>query len=329
MIRKRTTLGPILALSLLLVLLMLFQPLNTRAFQANPHPVSSYEAALEGVQAIQAKEAANDALNPLCHTQLMGHGQPSERVIVFLHGFTNCPQQFTELGKQFHQLGYTVLIPRIPGHGLQDRQAPQLATVTAEELITFTDETINLAQGLGKEVVVVGISAGGVLAGWAAQQRADVTQAVLIAPVFGHPALPSNVMRPATALVNRFPNLYIWWDARLKAELPGPAYAYPGFASRALGKFLHLGLVVQAMARETAAQTPSILVITNPKDPAVNNTITQGLVDLWRAQGTTRVVSYEFLPNPQLLHDLVDPNQIGQQVDYVYPILIEQIHSQP
>lgn len=307
----------------------LFQPLDTRAFQAAPRAVGSYEAALEGIQAIQAAEIADPSLTPLCHSNLMTHGQQTERVIILLHGFTNCPKQFEALGREFYQLGYNVFIPRIPGHGLQDRLAPQLATLTAEELVAFTDNVVNLSQGLGKEVTVAGISAGGVLAAWAAQQRPDVAQAVLIAPVFGHPALPGGVMRPATALVNRLPNLYIWWDDRLKAELPGPEYAYPGFASRALGQFLRLGLIVQAMAQQAAAQSPSILVITNPTDPAVNNRITQSLVETWRAQGTAKIESYEFSPDPHLLHDLVDPNQIGQRTDYVYPILVEQIHSRP
>ena len=42
----------------------------------------------------------------------------SEKVCLFLHGFTAVSEQFAIIGKAFYQAGYQVLIPLLPGHGV-------------------------------------------------------------------------------------------------------------------------------------------------------------------------------------------------------------------
>ena len=44
---------------------------------------------------------------------------------------------------------------------------------------------VDIAAGLGDQVTIAGLSAGGVVAAWAAQHRRDVHRAVLIAPSLG------------------------------------------------------------------------------------------------------------------------------------------------
>jgi hypothetical protein len=68
-----------------------------------------------------------------------------------------------------------------------------------------------------------------------------------------------------------------------------------------------------------------VLVITNAADPAVENSITRKLVDRWQARGFDRVETYEFDAKYQLIHDVIDPQQQGQQTDLVYPILLDLI----
>jgi len=43
---------------------------------------------------------------------------------------------------------------------------------------------VDIAQRLGEQVVMLGISAGGVATAWAAQNRSDIDLAVIISPVF-------------------------------------------------------------------------------------------------------------------------------------------------
>ncbi|NJP05385.1 MAG: alpha/beta hydrolase [Chloroflexaceae bacterium] len=49
----------------------------------------------------------------------------------------------------------------------------------------YASESVDIARGLGRHVTIAGISVGGTIAGWAAQFRADVDCAVLIAPALG------------------------------------------------------------------------------------------------------------------------------------------------
>ena len=124
-------------------------------------------------------------MNPVCQLKLITHDRKVERAIILVHGYTNCPQQFNTLGQQFYDLGYNVLIAPLPHHGLADRMIEEHGLLTAEELAAYADETVDLAQGLGDQVVMMGISAGGVTTAWAAQHRSDIDLAVIISPAFG------------------------------------------------------------------------------------------------------------------------------------------------
>ena len=73
------------------------------------------------------------------------------------------------------------------------RSRQEQSKLTAEDMAALTQETVDIAQGLGKKVTVAGLSAGGVMAAWAAQFRADVDLAVVMGPAFGLPFVPSWV----------------------------------------------------------------------------------------------------------------------------------------
>ena len=122
--------------------------------------ITDYSTAVTRIEAMQAQDTPD--VNPVCRSKFMTHGRKVEQAIVFLHGFTNCPEQFDDLGLIFYKLGYNVLIPRMPHHGLQDRMTSDQARLTAEELVVFANEAVDIAHGLGDHVTLVGFSAGGI-----------------------------------------------------------------------------------------------------------------------------------------------------------------------
>ncbi len=314
--------SPIAVALLLLVGLMLMRPIRIQS-SSNSNPVNSYSAAVKRIELLKAQDTQD--VNPVCHTQFMSHDKRVERTIVFSHGFTNCPQQFREIGMIFYNLGYNVLIPRMPHHGLTDRMTQDQAQLTAEDLIVFADEMINIAQGLGDHVTIVGFSAGGSLTGWLAQNRGDTDRVVLISPVFGLNAVPTALTKPATNLVLILPNFFLWWDSELKTDLPGPEHAYPRFSSHALGEILRLGLAIQADTRQSKPASQSILVVINANDTSVNNKVTAEVVQNWRKNGVKNLQTYEFEADLQLNHDLIDPKQVDQRINIVYPVLVDLI----
>ncbi len=313
--------GVILAV-ILVVVLALFLPWNIAGLSLEPHPAQNYAEAVERIETLQAGESN---LNPVCRTQFMTHGKKTERVIIFVHGYTNCPQQFTELGKRFYALGYNVLIAPEPHHGLADRMTDEQARLTAEELAAYSSQVVDIAQGLGDYVVMAGISQGGVITAWAAQNRSDVDLAVLISPGFGFKQIPTPL---TTAIGNFFllaPVSYEWWDPQLM-ENAGPSYAYPRYTRRVLGQLIRLGAAVQVEAQQSAPAAHAILVVTNANDTSVNNELTAQIVQEWQAHGAN-LSTYEFRTEMGLPHDLIDPNQENGNVELVYPSLIELINK--
>ncbi len=288
----------------------------TKSLQSKPRPAASYAEATDRIAALQARDT--EAIDPVSRTAFLGHGQRVERAIVFFHGYTSSPAQFRSLGEAFFDLGCNVLIPRLPHHGMADRLTTDQTLLTAEELVAAADEALDIAQGLGEQATVAGLSMGGVMAGWAAQERADVARAILIAPCLGLHGVPAVLARPLTHVVLRMPNFWVQRGATLK----GPGHGYPRFASHAMGQILRLSAAVRARAKRAAPATRSIVAVSNANDLTVDNRTTARLVALWRDHGAA-VATYEFPADLLLPHDLIDPAQPVQKIDLVYPVLIE------
>ncbi len=291
----------------------------TRHLPSRPRPAGGYDEAVARIAALQAKDTAEIA--PISRLRFMAHGQRAARAVVFFHGYTSSPAQFQRLGEACFALGDNVLIPRVPHHGLADRMTPDQALLTAEELVALADEAVDIAQGLGERVAVAGLSMGGVMAGWAAQERADVERAVLIAPAFGLGPLPAFLTRPATHLALRLPNIYHWWDPWLKDKAPGPVYTYPRVSTHALAQVLRLSAAVRAQARRAPPAARAIALVTNANDDKADNGSARRLAAVWRAHGVS-VREHEFPADLLLPHNTIDPNEAGQKVDIVYPVLI-------
>lgn len=290
---------------------------------SHAQPAYDYAAAVQRLQMLEA--ARSSGMNPVCRVQLMTHGEKRERAIVLVHGYTSCPQQFHALGERLFDLGYNVLIAPLPHHGLSDRLTLELGELTAEELSSYADEMVDIAHGLGDKVDMVGISGGGVITAWTAQNRADLNLAVVVSPAFGFKQIPSPLTAAAMNLFSVLPESYQWWDWALQAEIE-PSYAYPRYSTHALAQIARLGFSVDWSAGQARPQARRILVVTNGNEQSVNNELTGAVVARWREHGGD-VATYEFSPTLQLPHDLIDPNQPEQKIDVVYPTLIELIEK--
>jgi pimeloyl-ACP methyl ester carboxylesterase len=218
------------------------------SLQSHANPTTDYAAAVSRFQKMQENEGPE--LNPVCGSILLTHGQRTERAVVFFHGYTNCPQQFRELGQIFYDMGYNVLIPRLPRHGMADRKVENLSPLKAEELRDCADTSVEIMCGLGRKVYVAGLSAGGTLAAWIAQNRSEVTRAILIAPALGLTRREGTRLQKGMALLlPLLPDIRTDW---FSTDPHAPDHAYPGFSSRALGQLLRLSVATFAGAFDRA-----------------------------------------------------------------------------
>ncbi len=322
--KKRVLLGAVIVLGIIVLCaaVVLFRPMSIGGLTSQPDPATDYGGAVERIEALQAQEASLP-LNPVCQLEFLTHGQKTEQAIAFVHGYTNCPQQFSELGQHFYDLGYNVLIVPAPHHGLVDRMTTDQARLTAEELAAYADDVVDIAQGLGEHVTLAGISMGGITTAWAAQHRSDLDLAVMISPAFGFQMIPRSITAPAVNAFLALPNFYMWADSELKEE-NGPDHTYPRRSTRALAQTLRFAQAVQSQSTEAAPAARSMLVIINANDPSVDNGLTAEMVDLWGEWGVD-VATYEFAADLELKHDLISPWQGTQAV--VYPVLVDLVRG--
>ena len=294
---------------------------------SHPQPITSYEEAVARVKSMQVEDN-NDLARDVCITKLLDHGMQTEHVIVLLHGFTTCPEQFHELGKQYFQAGYNVLIPRMPYHGLSDRLTNALINLTAENLASFGDRILDIAHGLGKKVTLMGISGSGTLICWLAQHRSDLDFAVAIAPLFGLAFIPSAFTKLIERLALSLPNFYLWWDPRTKAKNPYSIYyAYPGYPSRALVEILRLAMITQVQAEISPPRADKIVVVINESEPAVSNAEIQKLLRSWKKHGNINVSEYRFEKDMKLPHDIITPGTPNLPIEIIHPRLISAIRD--
>jgi alpha-beta hydrolase superfamily lysophospholipase len=291
---------------------------------SHPNPAASYAEALERLAVLQARDGAQ--VHARAHTLLFTHGAATRRVVVWFHGYTDSPNQFARLAQLCFERGWNVLVPRMPHHGLSDPLTPDTALLTAEMLARSADEALDIAAGLGQQVVVGGLSMGGVIAGWLAQQRREVALAVLLAPAFGAYVIPAPLTRLVGEVYARLPNTFQWWDPRVKEGIKQPEISYPRYAMRGVAAFIRLGYAMQDLAHHTPATAKRICVITTETDTAINQAMVEHVVKLWQAQGVP-VQTHRFPAALGLDHNFVDPGHPRQRVDIPYPVILSALEQ--
>lgn len=284
----------------------------------------SYADAVAGIAALQQRDDA--AIHPASVTRFLTHGERTPRAVLYLHGYTDSTQQFAPLGEQLYQRGYNVLAPRLPHHGYRDRLTDAHANLTAREVLDWANQLADLARGLGERLSVIGLSLGGVLTTWLAQHRADLDQAIIVAPAYGASFIPAGLTPHVARLALVLPNLFIWWDPRTR-EKQGHTYTYPRFATRPLAHVFQLSAGLIAEARRTPPRAGSTWMVTNANDSAVNNALCRAMVAAWQAHHTGRVHAHEIPRHHGIPHDCIDPNEEGAQPALVFPLLINLVEK--
>jgi carboxylesterase len=300
-------------------------PVNTNGLTSKANPVGNYDTACKKLAEWKSKEDGFQ-LHDVCRTKLMTHGYRVENVIIILHGYTTCPEQFAELGKRFFDLGFNVFIPCLDYHGREDRLTDVIQDLTAERMVSFGDQMLDIATGLGEKVTVLGISGGGTITAWLAQNRSDVYCAVPLAAFIRVGFLPAFLTTPFIRIFSTLPHFFIWWDPRTKANNPYSIfYAYPRYSLRNFAQIMRLGLAVKRQSQIRPPAAGHIMMIINDFDPGVSNTELNSLYEVWKSQKGEKVTSYHFDKEMKMLHDIITPGTPGIPIEDVYSRIIQQV----
>ena len=282
-----------------------------------PAPVATPPDYEDAVARVARRQAADDSVVVAGgRSLLLTHGKRTPRVFVLLHGFTDLPEQFAGVGQHLFAEGDNVYIPRLPRHG--ERRAPMraLGRISAEELAHFGDSCVTIARGLGDSIIVVGLSAGGVVAASVAQSRAEVRRAVLIAPAFAAGVLPNDEGRGLVVLASKLPEI-----TRTNAPTDSTRSDYvQGITTHGLAQVLRLGQLVREASGDRPPGGREMYFLLNEADHTVSEPAALDVAQHWVAHGA-RVAVYRFPATLRLPHNVMEVDSRGGNVALVFPVV--------
>ncbi len=96
--------------------------------------------------------------------------------VLCCHGFTGTTQSMRYLGEQLHGAGFTVIGPRLKGHGISPAA---MAKTTAQDWIDSVDEALAELRKHCTQIFMTGLSMGGTLTLYTAAKHADVIRGAI------------------------------------------------------------------------------------------------------------------------------------------------------
>jgi len=322
--RKRAAVWTFAIAAGALMLWIASAPIPAAPVSGPASPARDHEEALARFNRTRA--GTDSSIRIDCLPRLFSHGHKTERAVVLLHGFTNCPKQFDSLAVLLYERGFNVYLPRVPRHGHSDRMTTVLAELTAEEMSACAESALDLAHGLGDRATVVGLSSTAVATAWLAARRSDLDEAVLIAPSLGPRGVSLFWTRRLTSALLSVPDFFAWWDPRLKERLPGPTQCYPRFSSHALAQIYRLGHHVLEAARLAKPAARRVTIVSSASDKVVSKEAIHELIRRWRSRGA-EIREYEFPESLAVSHDMIDPEQPYQKIAITYPVLLRLVEE--
>lgn len=137
-------------------------------------------------QELAAAEAQVPDLRPGCEKRIVWAGEgaaQTEFSVVYIHGFSATGEELRPLPDLVADgLDANLFFTRLTGHG-QDGDAMGRATLSAWQ--ADVSEAIDVAQTIGRNVVIIGCSTGCTLATLALAQGAQVKAVIHVSPNFG------------------------------------------------------------------------------------------------------------------------------------------------
>jgi hypothetical protein len=202
--------------------------------------------------------------------------------------------------------------------------------MTAEELLVYASQAVDIANGLGRRVLVSGISGGGTIACWLAQNCSEVDIAMPIAAMLGMSFVPAALTKPFTKLLSAIPDYYMWWDPRYKADTPFSIdYAYPGYSTHAMSEVLRLGVGVRKQAKKAPPAASRIVMVLNEAEPGINNSELNNMIQDWKKhENGATYRTYTFEPELKLPHDIITPGTPDLDSEEIYTRLINLIQEE-
>jgi len=308
------------------VALLSFTRLTDPDLGSRPRPLGTFDEAERRIRTILRAEARQDLIPEGRSIALLTDARTETAVVIF-HGYTSVPKQFQLIAEAYRAHGFNVWVPRLPRHGQTNRMTNGFSKLTGRELRRFADESIDIAAGLGRRVIVVGFSGGGTLAAWSGAERVEVSQTVLISPLLHPLGYPEWAIRPLVRALRFLPfDVYRWWEpAEKDSHVSG--YNYPRFSYKGIAALLSLAHWTEDRAAlgSYPAQA-SVVLVRNDGDQRLDSAYNERFVRRVAAPENVRVVRIP--ASAGLRHNLVSPepgSEIYAHITEAYAYLADAL----
>ena len=122
--------------------------------------------------------------------------------VLLIHGLTGTPLEMRPLTKYLKHLGYRVEVPMLVGHGGGHEE---LLATTWQDWLNGVRQTLNILTAECEQVVIVGLSVGGLLGVLLASESPKVRGLILLSFALGIPGPNTPVSRCLLPIVFKFP----------------------------------------------------------------------------------------------------------------------------
>jgi len=183
--------------------------------------------------------------------------------VLVLHGFTGNPFTMRALAEAVASDGYSVELPRLPGHGtsLEDLMGFDWSDWSGAAIDAYDD-----LAGRCERVALVGLSVGGGLSAFIAERRPEVAGCVFINP-FDRP-LPAELLDGLNALIDAGVETMDGNGSDIKKE--GPLEHSAAYAEMPLVGIRSVSEGIAKVNADLGAISSPCLLLTSREDHTVN-----------------------------------------------------------
>ncbi|MBO1766874.1 alpha/beta fold hydrolase [Allobranchiibius sp. GilTou38] len=203
--------------------------------------------------------------------------------VLVCHGFTGTPQSMRSLAKRFAAEGFSVRLPRLPGHGTtwQELNRTRWTDWFAEVDAAYAELAATCDQ-----VFVAGLSMGGTLATLVAEtHQNDVAGLMLINPAY---VMKDRRLLAVPALQHLVPSV-----AAISGDIKKPGVAEVGYARTPLRALRSQMRMWEQVTRDLPQITQPVILFHSPQDHVVPPACSELFLSRISSEDVTDVVLHD------------------------------------
>jgi carboxylesterase len=182
--------------------------------------------------------------------------------VLVVHGFTGNPQSMRGLAEAFGAAGFTVELPLLPGHGTE---LAEMLTTDWSDWSAAADAAYKDLAARTERVFVAGLSMGGALTLWLAEQHPEIAGIVLVNPACPAPGSGAELLVGLEAMVDAGTELM---DA-IGSDIADPDQSELAYGQTPLRPLVSLLRNAEQVAESVGSIECPALLLTSPQDHVV------------------------------------------------------------